>query len=274
MREDSVENITYLDNQDENINVLNFAHRASQKLSARFGGGNNATKLFERILKQNSCLMSRAHVHTSSVASTLVSPRASPMMTVSSTFSTNGRSRQFNFGTPSSNPESNACFSRNNWEGEEDEVVKSRSSKCDSVDWDDEIMQFRANSFDSDDSGASCSPPIKQSDTTQQNFTNYSPPFLIESLRMLPTIIEVATANSEDSTVYVLSHEGTESVSRQESIDLEESFFEKDSKEESVEVLAVDISALGGKKVGLLLMHAGVQDSSLLHTEVCSREFK
>ena len=257
MRHASDETVT-LDNQDENVNVLNFAHRVTQSLSSRFGCEHNTSKLFERILTQNSCLMSRAQVHAPSMAATLLSPHASSRMAVSTPFGTDVRNRQINFVTPSFKPESNESFSRNNSK-KRDDGMKSRASNSYCVDLDDEIMQFRASSFDSDDSETPCSPSINQPESTQQNSTNYSVPFLIESLRMLPTIIEVSTANSEDSTVYVLSHDGTESFSRQESIDLEESFFEKDSKEESVEVLSVDISALGGKKVGLLLMHAGVQ---------------
>ncbi|KAL7484266.1 hypothetical protein ACHAW6_009912 [Cyclotella cf. meneghiniana] len=259
MSEDSVETVDFLDDQDENNNVLNFAHRATRKLSSRFGGKNNASRLIENILKQNSCLMSRAHIHSPSAAATLVSPRVSPMMAVPTPFSTDARNRQVNFFTSSSKLESNTCHRRSNTKVEEDNIMKSRESRSYSIDLDDEILQFRASSFDSDDSDTPCSPSIDPLDSPLQKSTEPPPPFLIESLRMLPTIIEVATAHSEESTVYVLSQEGTESVSHQESIDLEESFFEKDSKEESVEVLAVDISALGGKKVGLLLMHAGVQ---------------
>jgi hypothetical protein len=86
---------------------------------------------------------------------------------------------------------------------------------------DDEIMQFRAYSSDSDDEATEVPqhiPPQKTSNymalMDSLNMATY--------LRMLPTILEVTSANTEDSSDVTLSHEGTECVSAQESIELED----------------------------------------------------
>jgi hypothetical protein len=120
----------------------------------------------------------------------------------------------------------------------------------------DEIMQFRNTSSDSEEE-------IRE---YTEEMREYTPPQLSrplaefrqlkrENCRKMPTIFEVETVFSDDTSYYCLSKCQTESPVYQSLIDVEEMCFKKSRHRDSVEVAVVDISILGGKKLGVLLMH-------------------
>jgi hypothetical protein len=199
---------------DENFNVLNVA-----------SGG----KLQEKVLQLSSS--SKANTSAPSLqAKRVVDSRPS---------STDAKTRQHNATTDVS--------TKSGW----DEANRSSGlTKVNSDDTEDEIMQFRASSFDSDG-------PID--DVSQSrllgNFeqTIPVPPLNIKAIGMLPTIIEASS--SEESTVYVAFNQDNPSLSFGESIDFDEMYVRGRYNEESVEMMAVTIPVQGGYKVGVLLMH-------------------
>lgn len=204
MSETSVEILAFLKDRDENVNVLNYRAPTSLKNGTKSGGVSGAAiNSLETMLKQTSCPSPKGRANVASIAPTLSSPRASksPKMeslTVTTSFATDTTNQQVNIVSPCS-PKSPV-----------DDIMQFRADSSESEDSDDEIMQFRANDLDSDSLNATVSTQSSLLDNRRYKSMRSVSPVSIERLRMLPTIIEVATANSDDSSDNVLSHEGTE----------------------------------------------------------------
>lgn len=115
----------------------------------------------------------------------------------------------------------------------------------------DEILQFRNTSSDSEEEMREYIPPPQQPSRPLAQCRQMN----ARSCRKMPTIFEVESVFSDDTTYYCLSKCQTESPIYMSTIDVEEICFKKSKHGDSVEVVIVDISILGGKKLGVLLMH-------------------
>ncbi|KAL3800793.1 LOW QUALITY PROTEIN: hypothetical protein HJC23_001630 [Cyclotella cryptica] len=228
----SVEIVAFVQDHDENVNVLNFAP-TSPKGGTKSGGTNGSARnnSSEILLRQTSRPSPRGRVNCASMTPPLSSPPVlkSPKMeslTVSTIFSAGTTNQQINIVTPSDKMHPKSPV---------DDIMRFRASSSESEDSDDEIMQFRANDLDSGNSNATPSQQTTPLDTPRYKSKRSTSPVNIERLRMLPTIIEVATAISDDSSDNVLSHEGTEGPpSCQECISLEEIMSDDNEEEEEL----------------------------------------
>jgi hypothetical protein len=217
MSEDSIEIVAFRD--DENVNVLNFAP-TSPKGGTKIGGVNAVKKADGR-----QSLSPKANAGAPS-ASTFGSP---PSLAVSTTASS-GKKHNIVTPPPAWAHPSTPTHARS--PKSPDGIMSFRAIGSEMED-DDEIMAFRANSSDSDGADEAADSLAKSCNAQQEPAT--PPPaaaavpedcMSIESLRVLPTIME---ANTEDSTDNILSHEGTEYASI--------SSGEDNDEDDSVEVL-------------------------------------
>lgn len=226
MSEDSIEIIAFHDN--ENVNVLNFAPTSPK--SGRYIGGVNA---IEKAMQDASAVLKKslslnAQASMSSTLQKVGSPKSlaasqdlSSKLLIESTkypawshpinptHSTTSNNRNENMGSPADNPV-----------GEDV----------------DEIMAFRANSSDSDGSDeaadSSQHQPVKPEPVPEDCLN-------IESLRVLPTIMEVHTQDTDDNNI--LSHEGTECASMKST-----SSGEDGNDDDCIEVLDDGSISVGG----------------------------
>lgn len=215
--------------QNENINVINFAapeHHAPILCNK----GSPRILLLPQFIKEKI----------------LASTRSGPI-----TVHTDANSRRVSTtALPYSNP---LHYSTR----EADDNVQSHLGYANSDDSDDatldEIVQFRATSSDSDEETRDPPPQAKPLGRFQQTIP--CKPLNAKITIRLPTIHEVPSAY-ENSPVHHLSHVKMNDCTCQISIHFEEMCVKKYTNEEMVEVIAVDIPILGGKKTGVLLMHA------------------
>lgn len=216
--------------EDENVNTLNR------------GNDRNTDAFDEKNTTQN--ILSIPHILKEKL---LASTRSGPLMVYSEYIVREATSRRLD-----ATDSSHRTTLYNTKQESRDDLQNEKEQDDDELQLDDatldEIMQFRSSSSDGDEEMANKFPcPV----STQPY--NFRPTI---ATGKLPTIFEVASSQSEDTSTQYLSHDGTEIVISQESIDFEEMCFKRGMYEDSIEAVVFDVTLPGKTKLGVLLMHA------------------
>lgn len=216
--------------QSENINVLNFP--SSENVDFRSKDG--VLKILPQIIKENILASTRSGplmVYSDYSSDTILQPRMSCQASTSFKSTTDARPN-----APS-------------------KVTQQYSNDSDVADL-DEIMLFRNTSSESDEEQREAPLHFLSNSLSGLRPTIAFNQLNARSATSMPTIFEVDSVFSDDTPYYCLSKSHPETpVGESALIDVEEMCFKKVKHADSIEVVVVDISVLGGKKLGVLLMH-------------------